>query len=68
VTGEQQASVVVKAEAQAGRQELSAEVLAQVRTELAQGRGKNGWGRAWSVQRQRQLAAQREERRQAIVA
>src|SRR6266545_2628732 len=60
---EQQASVVVETQAQGRRQELSAEVLAQVQAELAQGRGKNGWGRAWSVQRQRQLSAQREERR-----
>jgi hypothetical protein len=50
------------------RQELSAEVLAQVQAELAEQRGKNGWGRAWSVQRQRELAAQREERRPAIAA
>jgi hypothetical protein len=60
--GKQQPSVVVKAEAATGRQELSADVLAQVQAELAQGRGKNGWGRAWSVQRQRELAAQREEK------
>jgi hypothetical protein len=66
--GQQQASVVVEAQAQGGRQELSGEVLAQVRAELAQGRGKNGWGRAWSVQRQGELAAQREERRPAIAA
>jgi len=66
--GEQQASVVVEAPAQAGRQELSAEVLAQVRAELAQGRGKNGWRRAWSVQRQRELVVQRQQRGQAIAA
>ena len=66
--GEQQAKVVLTVEAQAGRQELSVEVLAQVRAELTQARGKNGWGRAWSVKRQRQLAAQTEERRPAIVA
>jgi len=65
---EQPASVVDERQAQAKRQELSAEVLAQVQAELAQGRGQNGWGRAWSVQRQRQLAAQREERRQTIAA
>jgi hypothetical protein len=64
--GEQQASVVVKPEAQAGRQELSAEVLAQVQAELAQARGKNGWRRAWSVQRQRELATHREERSPVI--
>jgi hypothetical protein len=64
----QQASVVVERQAQGRRQDLSAEVLGQVQAELAEQRGKNGWGRAWSVQRQRQLAAQREERRQAIAA
>jgi hypothetical protein len=61
--GKQQPSVVVKAEAPTGRQELSADVLAQVQAELAQGRGKNGWGNAWSVKRQRELAAQRERAR-----
>ena len=66
--GEQQASVVVERQAQGRRQELSAEVLDLVQAELAQGRGKNGWRRAWSVQRQRELAVQREERRQAIAA
>ncbi len=66
-TGEQQ-SVVVERQAEGSRQALSAEVLAQVQAELAQGRGKNGWGRAWRVQRQRQLAAQTEERSQAIAA
>jgi Uncharacterised protein family (UPF0236) len=66
--GEQQASLAVERQAQGRRQKLRAEVLAQIQAELAQGRGKNGWGRAWSVQRQRQLAAQREQPRQAIVA
>jgi len=66
--GEQQATVVVEAQAQRGRQDLSAEVLAQVRAELAQGRGKNGWRRAWSVQRQRELVLQTEQRGQAIAA
>ncbi len=63
----EQASEVVKPIAKA-RQELSAEVLAQVQAELIEQRGKNGWGRAWSVQRQRQLAAQREERTPVIAA
>src|SRR6266496_3121494 len=63
----EQASEVVKPIAKA-RQELSAEVLAQVQAELIEQRGKNGWGQAWSVQRQRQLAAQREERTPVIAA
>jgi len=49
-------------------QEMAADVLAQVQAELAEQRGKNGWGRAWSVQRQRELAAHTEERRPAIAA
>src|SRR5207244_4238797 len=39
--GKQQASVVVERQAQGSRQELSAEVLAQVQADLAQGKGKN---------------------------
>jgi uncharacterized protein UPF0236 len=66
--GKQQPSVVVKAEAAPGRQELSVEVLAQVQAELAEQRGKNGWGRAWSVKRQRALAAQREQPRPVSAA
>jgi hypothetical protein len=65
---QQQARVVVEAQAQARRQELSAEVLAQVQAELAEQRGKNGWGQAWSEQRRRELAAQREQSRPAIAA
>jgi Uncharacterised protein family (UPF0236) len=63
----QQASEIVKPIA-AVRKELSTEVLAQVQAELAEQRGKNGWGRAWSVQRQRQLASQKQERKPVIVA
>jgi hypothetical protein len=63
----QQASEIVKPIAKA-RQELSAEVLAQVQAELAEQHGKNSWGRAWSVQRQRELAAQRQERTPVIAA
>lgn len=66
--GKQQPSVVVKAEVPTERQELSADVLAQVQAELAEQRGKNGWGRAWSVKRQRELAAQREEPRPVSAA
>jgi hypothetical protein len=63
----QQTREMVKQGAKA-RQEMAAEVLAQVQAELAAQRGKNGWGRAWSVHRQQQRAAQREERRPAIAA
>ena len=49
--------------ATSGRPALAAEVLAQVQAELAEQRGKNGWGKAWSVKRQREVAAQREQAR-----
>lgn len=52
-----------KTEATAQRSRLPAEVLAGVQAELAAQRGKNGWGRAWSVKRQRELAAQRMQAR-----
>ena len=58
------AEPVVKAR----RQAMSAEVLGQVQAELAEQRGKNGWGKAWSVERQRELAAQREQPRPSIAA
>ncbi|MBK9712367.1 MAG: hypothetical protein IPO81_13760 [Kouleothrix sp.] len=45
------------------RPALAAEVLAQVQAELAAQRGKNGWGKAWSVKRQREVAAQRMQAR-----
>jgi len=41
------------------QQKLSADVLAQVQAELAAQRGKNGWGQAGSVRRQREMVAQR---------
>jgi Uncharacterised protein family (UPF0236) len=66
--GKQQARGMVEPIAKARRQELPAEVLAQVQTELAEQRGKNGWGQAWSVQRQRELVAQTEQRRPTIAA
>jgi len=50
------------------RQELAEEVLAQVQAELAEQRGKNAWGKAWSVQRQRELAAHREQQKPTIMA
>jgi uncharacterized protein UPF0236 len=56
---------------QAGRaqpQELSAEVLAQVQAELSAQRGKTGWGQAWSIKRQRELATQREQARSPSIA
>lgn len=62
----QQAKVIVKPLA-TGRQELAEEVLAQVQAELAEQRGKNAWGKAWSVQRHREVAAQREQQRPTIV-
>jgi len=37
---------------------LPADVLARVQAELAEQRGKNGWGKAWSVKRQREMVAQ----------
>ena len=61
----EQVSEIVKPVAKA-RQKLAAEVLAQVQAELAEQRGKNTWGKAWSVQRQRERASQREERRPVI--
>jgi hypothetical protein len=41
------------------QQKLPTDVLAQVQAELAAQRGKHGWGKAWSIQRQRELVAQR---------
>ena len=66
--GRQQASEPVEPLAKARQQAMSAEVLAQVQAELAEQRGKNAWGKAWSVQRQRELAAQREQQTPKIVA
>jgi hypothetical protein len=51
------ARVAVEAQGQARRQEVSAEVLAQVRAELAEQRGKHAWRRAGSVKRQEQQVA-----------
>jgi hypothetical protein len=65
---QEQAREPVKPLTTGRRQELPAEVLAQVQAELAAQRGKNGWGKAWSVERQRELAAQREERGPTITA
>lgn len=54
---------VVEANASAHQSGLPAEVLARVQAELAEQRGKNGWGQAWSVKRQQELAAQRVQAR-----
>ncbi len=64
----QQAKVPDKPLAKGWRQELTEEVLAQVQAELAEQRSKNAWVKAWSVQRQRELAAQREEQRPRMLA
>ena len=57
----EQASEPVEPVVKARRPAVTAEVLSQVQRELAEQRGKNGWGKAWSVARQRELTAQREE-------
>lgn len=64
----QQAKVMVKPLATGPRQEVAADVLAQVQAELAEQRGKHSWGRAWSGKRQQELAAQREEPRPVSAA
>lgn len=50
-------------EAEAGKQRstLPADLLVRVQAELAEQRGKNGWDKAWSVKRQGELVAQREQ-------
>ena len=62
--GHEDVEPVVKAR----RQAMRAEVLGQVQAELAEQRGKNAWGKAWSVARQRELAAQRERPKPRIAA
>jgi len=57
----QQASEPVAPVVKARRRAIPIEILSQVQGELAAQRGKHGWGKAWSVARQRELAAQREE-------
>jgi len=64
----EQASEPVEPVVKARRQAMPAEVLGQVQAELAEQRGKNAWGKAWSVERQRELAAQREQPRPSIAA
>ncbi len=65
---EKEAREVVEVVAQAARQELSVQVLEQVRAELAEQRGKNVWRRASNVQGQAERASQREQRSVAIAA
>jgi hypothetical protein len=64
----QQASGMDEQAGKAQRQELSADVLARVQAELTEQRGKHGWGRAWSVERQRERAARREQEMPARAA
>jgi len=64
----EQASEDVEPVVKARRQAMPAQVLAQVQAELAAQRGKNAWGKACSVERQRELAAQREQPRLKIAA
>lgn len=71
VTGQvakEPASEPVEPVVKARRQAMPAEVLGQVRAELAQQRGKNAWGKAWSVERQRERVAQTEQPRPRIAA
>lgn len=66
--GKQQASEPVESLAKARQQTMPADVLAQVQADLAEQRGKNAWGKAWSIQRQRELASQKEEQTPTIAA
>lgn len=50
------------------QQVMAMEVRSQVQAELTEQRGKHGWGRAWSVRRQRELVAQRAEPRPVSAA
>jgi hypothetical protein len=64
----QPASEVDEADEGKQRSKLPADVLARVQAELAEQRGKNGWGQAWSVKRQGELVAQRERARPTSTA
>jgi hypothetical protein len=66
--GAQQKSEPVELTLKAQQQLMSADVLSQVQAELTEQHGKNGWGRAWSVRRQREQAAQRAEPRPVSAA
>lgn len=65
---EEEGRAAMAAQVQAGRQELSAEVLEQVRAELNEQRGKHVWRRAGSAKRQEQQVAHTDEPRPAIAA
>jgi hypothetical protein len=65
---QEEVRAALEEEEPAQRQVLRAEVLAQVRAELAEQRGKNVWRRAGSGQRHQQQAAQREEQAPAMAA
>lgn len=64
----EQASEPVESVLKARQRAMRAEVLAQVQGELAEQRGKNVWGKAWSVARQHELGAQTEQPRPSIAA
>jgi hypothetical protein len=65
---QEEAQAALGEEGQAQRQVLSAEVLAQVRAELAEQRGKNAWRRVGSAKRHQQQPAHREEQEAAMAA
>ncbi len=64
----EQTSEPVERGGQERQQTMSAEVLAQVRGELAEQRGKNVWRRGWSVRRQREQDAQTQQQSSTIAA
>ena len=64
----QQVGEPVELTLKAQQQGMSAEELARVQAELAEQHGKNRWGKAWSIRRQQELAAQREEPRPVSTA
>ncbi len=64
--GKVQARGRVEPLAEARQQAMPADVLTRVQAELAEQRGKTAWGKAWSVGRQREMAAQRAQSRPNI--
>jgi hypothetical protein len=65
---QEQVSEPIEPGTKAQQQRLPAEVLSVVQAELAEQRGKNVWGKTWSVRRQRELAAQTQQQKPAIAA
>jgi Uncharacterised protein family (UPF0236) len=65
---QEQASEPIEPSSKAQQQRLPAEVLSVVQAELAEQRGKNVWGKTWSVRRQRELAPQTQQQKPAIAA